>query len=97
MSYCYDQAGSLTAYTNGLDSATFGAQSFATSQQFDAAGRLSTITSSWNDVLHPANLFTASGYTAAGALQNWMLGPEIVASKSYDNRLRPLSETASHP
>jgi YD repeat-containing protein len=93
LSYTYDLAGNLTQYTNGIGSIQF-------TPQYDGAGRLSTLTSSWNDSLHPPTLFTAdpsTGYTAAGAIQSMILGNNIFINKTYDNRLRTTGETAAHP
>lgn len=43
LSYCYDLAGNLTAYSNGLDASTFPQQSIPISQTFDGAGRLASV------------------------------------------------------
>jgi len=90
MSYLYDLAGNLTQYTNGLGSLSF-------TPSYDGAGRLSQVTSSLNDGLHPPTVFTADVYTAAGSIQNMILGNNIFVTKTYDNRLRPTGETATHP
>jgi len=95
LNYGYDLAGNLAQYTNGIASILF-------TPQYNGAGRLSmlTSTSTWNDSLHPPTLFTAdptNGYTAAGGIQNMILGNSIFVTKTYDNRLRTTGETATHP
>jgi YD repeat-containing protein len=103
LQYCYDLAGNLLAYANGLNSAAAGSYSQAVmgfSQTFNSAGRLAQITSSLTDNLHPPTLFTvdpANGYTPAGAIQSMILGNNISVTKTYDIRLRPTGETAMHP
>jgi len=91
LQYCYDLAGNLLAYTNGLTSAAAGNYSQAAtafSQTFDAAGRLATVGSSWNDTAHPATLFSNSTYAPNNALSNWLLGASLWTARQYDNRLR---------
>ena len=103
LSYVYDLAGNAMSYTNGVNtvpvvgSITFGLQ-------YDGAGRLQTLNSSWNPLTNlssaPITLFTAdpsSGYTPAGAIQNMVLGDNIFVNKTYDRRLRVTGETATHP
>jgi len=97
--YCYDLAGNMTWNVNGVSNVPNvpGANTIGFSYTYDAAGRLSTLGSTWSDGLHPSPLFTAdptSGYTAAGALQNFTLGNSISVIKTYDNRLRATGETA---
>ncbi len=97
--YCYDLAGNMTWNVNGVSNVPNvpGANTIGFSYTYDAAGRLSTLGSTWSDGLHPSPLFTAdptSGYTAAGALQNLTLGNSISVIKTYDNRLRATGETA---
>jgi YD repeat-containing protein len=98
--YCYDLAGNLTWYASGTASISY-IGGLAFTNTYDAANRLSTVSSSWSDSLHPSSLFIANpstGYTPAGALQNFNLGPQIVVKKTYDNfRLWPTSEVATHP
>jgi YD repeat-containing protein len=99
LSYAYDPAGNLISYGNGVTNVPkVGTINFAL--QYDGAGRLSALTSNWSDTLHPPTLFTAdptNGYTAAGGIQNMILGNNIFVNKTYDNRLRPTAETATHP
>lgn len=99
ISFCYDLAGDLTAYSNGLNSTAFSQQSVLFSQRFDTAGRLSSVTSSWSGPQLPSNLITAdpaSGYAAFGALQSWTLGGgNLSVTKSFDNRQRVTAETAT--
>jgi YD repeat-containing protein len=97
--YCYDLAGNMTWNVNGVSNVPNvpGANTIGFSYTYDAAGRLSTLGSTWSDGLHPSPLFTAdptSGYSPAGALQNLTLGNSISVIKTYDNRLRATGETA---
>jgi YD repeat-containing protein len=99
LNYTYDVAGNLTNYSNGVNNVpTVGAINFT--NIFDGAGRLSTLTSSWNDTLHPPALFTAdptTGYTPAAAIQSMVQGNYIAVTKTYDKRLRTTGETVTHP
>jgi RHS repeat-associated protein len=82
--YAYDLAGDLTSFFDGAF-VTFG-------QTFDGAGRLSQLTSSWNDAQHPGTLFTAdpsSGYFPSGALRKAALGNGLMLTNVYNNRLQP--------
>lgn len=101
LSYSYDLAGNLSSYINGVNNVPVVQNgSIAFTLQYDGASRLSSLTSNWNNSLHPPNLFTAdptNGFTAAGALQNMLLGNNIVVNKTYDNRLRTTGETATRP
>jgi len=93
LTYGYDMAGNLAQYTNGINTIMF-------TLQYDGAGRLSMLTSTWSDSLHPPTLFTANpanGYTAEGGIQNMILGNSIFVTKTYDNRLRTTGETATRP
>jgi YD repeat-containing protein len=98
IAYCYDLAGNLTAYGNGLTSATFPANSILISQSYDSAGRLAAVGSSWNDVTHPAQLFSATGanaYTPANALSNWVLGGSLYTARAFDIRNRVCRQQSS--
>lgn len=103
LTYCYDLAGNLTAYSNGVAASTITPPAILFSQQFDTAGRLSTVGSSWSDAQHPSPLFsvnetgTPSGYSAASSLQNWMLGANLNLIRSYDPRLRIAGQTSTVP
>ena len=103
LAYVYDLAGNTAGYTNGVSNVP-GVGSIAYGLQYDGAGRLQNLSSSWNPVAGPSggslSLFTAdptNGYTAFGAMQNIVLGDSIFVNKGYDNRLRPTTETATHP
>lgn len=111
LSYCYDLAGNLTAFSNGLNSTAYPQQSILFSQQFDAAGRLSFVGSSLTGTQLPGCLFNAQSGTAAapcstlppqpayspfGNLLHWTLGNGVLSvAKTYDNRLRVTGETAT--
>jgi len=95
--YCYNLAGNQTwssAWINDIPVVNSGMLSFAST--YDMAGRLSGVTSNWNDTTHPGGLF-AGTYTPAGANQNLFFGPSITVNKTYDNRLRPSTLSAIHP
>ena len=108
IAYCYDLAGDLTAYSNGLTSTAFPQQWALFSQTYDSAARLASVTvpsspiSPWsgsNPAL-PPNLFTVnptSGYTPLSTLQNWTMGTNLSVNKTYDPRQRVSSETATQP
>ena len=111
LSYCYDLAGNVTAYSNGLTSSAFPQQNILFSQSFDAVGRLSAISSSLTGTQLPGCLFNAQSgtatspctplppqpaYSPANNLENWTLGNGVLSiTKSYDNRLRVSGETAT--
>jgi hypothetical protein len=88
LQYCYDLAGNLLAYTNGVTVGVVPAyqqQALLFSQTFDAAGRLSGVYSSWtNDSTHPSTLFSGTSYSPANALTNWVLGAHLAVTRSYD-------------
>lgn len=97
LQYCYDFAGNLLAYSNGVTTQTaapYPQQAILFAQTFDAAGRLATVNSSWSDSNHPGSLFNATGtgsaaaYTPFNSLATWQLGANLWTSKHYDVRLR---------
>lgn len=59
LSYCYDLAGNLTAYSNGLNSTAYPQQSILFSQSFNGAGRLTSVGSSMTGAQLPGCLFNA--------------------------------------
>jgi hypothetical protein len=111
LTYCYDFAGDLTAYSNGLNSTAYPQQSILFSQSFDAEGRLSSVSSSLTGTQLPGCLFNAQSGTATSpctplppqptyspfnSLENWTSGNGVLSvTKSYDNRLRVTGETAT--
>jgi YD repeat-containing protein len=103
LSYVYNLAGNPTAYTNGVSNVpSVGTIVFGL--QYDGAGRLQNLGSSWNPAAGSSggqlSLFTAdptSGYAPFGAIQNMILGNNVFVNKTYDNRLRTTAETATHP
>ena len=84
--YSYDLAGDIQSSTNGTGMISF-------SSTYDAAGHLSTLTSSWNDATHPPTLFSAPSYTPAGALTSATFGVGLNLNRSYDSRQRIINET----
>jgi len=87
LQYCYDLAGNLLAYSNGVSTATvptYPQQAILFQQTFDTAGRLSAVYSSWNDTTHPSPLFSNATYSTANALTNWLLGAHLAVTRSYD-------------
>jgi len=85
----YDLAGNMTSWTDGRGLMTF-------TEQYDSAGRPVSLTNSLSGGGWPSVLFSAQGYTPAGALQNWNVGNFLNFSRSYDNRLRITGETVTH-
>jgi len=88
--YTYNMAGKLKTYGDGMASNVF-------TSTYDAAGRLQTLTSSWNDALHPPNLFTARSYNPAGGLTSALYGTGLTQARSYDSRLRITGEKDGPP
>ena len=94
LQYCYDLAGDLLTYENGISSSVVGsypsaAMSFA--QTFDSAGRLAGVSSSWNqssDPTHPGMLFSSPQYAPFGSLTDWLLGGHLLVGRTFDTRLR---------
>jgi RHS repeat-associated protein len=77
----YDFAGDLISYTDG------GANTFT--QQFDTAGRPSSISSSWNDSQHPANLLTVQAYSPASTVTKALLGNGLTQTVMLNTRFQP--------
>jgi len=69
----------------------------AIKQNYDSAGRLLSIDSSWSDMAHPGRLFSVGSRYSFGAIQQMTLGTNINVNRNYDNRFRPTSQTATHP
>lgn len=91
LQYCYDFAGNLLAFSNGVSTVTAGSypqQAILSSQTFDVAGRLANVNSSWSDSTHPATLFSNATYAPNNALSTWLLGTSLWMARQYDNRLR---------
>lgn len=91
LQYCYDLAGNLLAFSNGVTTQTAGSypqQALLLSQTFDSAGHLATVGSSWSDSTHPASLFSNPSYAPNNALSSWLLGSNLWTARQYDNRLR---------
>lgn len=94
LTYGYDLAGDITSFNNGLGGSS--ALSFA--DQYNSAGRLSTVNGSTSPGGQSTPLFVATGYTPAGALSNAQIGlgandSGIAFQRSYNNRLLPTAET----
>ena len=104
--YTYDLAGGLRTFTNGI-STTPGATAspLQFTNTYDATGRLSSLTSNWNDSTHPPSIFslrtgqsntcsstTTPPYTAFGGLTNATIGANLTLNRSFDNRLRTVCE-----
>jgi len=86
--HTYDLAGNLTSYDNGLGTLTLGLS-------FDAGGRLSSVTSSVFDATHPASLFNVLTFASTGLPKNYVLGSYTGVTRTFDNRLRPVTLTAT--
>ncbi|GGA80321.1 hypothetical protein GCM10011507_34460 [Edaphobacter acidisoli] len=84
--YKYDLAGKLTDYSNGLGTTLF-------STQYDGAGHVLSVKSSWNDATHPPMLFSNPSYSPAGGLTGALYGTGLTVIRFYDSRLRVNGET----
>ena len=98
--YTYDVAGNLLKHNNGIPSnfpapspGTFnGAMSFTNT--YDTSSRLKAVVRDSPDGVSPAtNLFTAPTYSPAGGLTSALFGTGLQLNRTYDVRLRILSET----
>jgi RHS repeat-associated protein len=93
LTYAYDLAGDVTSFNNGLT----GNSALSFTGLYNSAGRLNTINGSASPGGQSTPLFTATGYTPAGALSNAMIGTGsvqgITFQRSYNNRLLPTAET----
>jgi YD repeat-containing protein len=81
LAYSYDLAGHVTQASNGLGTISW-------QSQFDAAGRLSSVTANaaWIDPQFPSTLFNSLSYGPAG-ITSWQ-NSWGTFDKNYDNRLR---------
>jgi YD repeat-containing protein len=98
LQYCFDLAGNLLAYSNGLTTQAAGLypqHALLFGQTFDAAGRLNSVGSSWSDSTHPSPLFSAPTYTPFNALSSWLLGTQLTTTRTYDNRLRVMGQSSA--
>jgi hypothetical protein len=98
LQYCYDLAGDLLGYSNGVTTAAAGSypqQALLFSQTFNAAGQLATVGSSWSDTTHPASLFSNASYAPNNALSSWLLGTGLWTARQYDNRLRVCNQQSA--
>ena len=98
LQYCYDLAGDLLGYSNGVTTAAAGnypQQALLFSQTFNAAGQLATVGSSWSDTTHPASLFSNASYAPNNALSSWLLGTGLWTARQYDNRLRVCNQQSA--
>jgi len=105
-SYQYDAAGNPYTSTTGVTNpgAIPGAPAgINLTYAYDGVGRLTTLTSNWDDVTHPAQLFAPTGtvnqYGPAGLVSAWLgvsgttQQPAFTQQRTYDNRMQVLSET----
>jgi RHS repeat-associated protein len=89
--YSYDYFGDMTSYTNGAYGVGQG-QGVTFTQAFDSAGRVTRLTSTFNDSQHPATLATvdsSAGYWPQGAIQKSSLGNGLTQTSAFNNRLQP--------
>lgn len=98
LAYTYDLAGDLNTYTNGIGSTPgAGTGPLMFTNVFNGAGRLQSVTSTWNDALHMPSLFSATStsppaYAPQGALQDATYGNGLQLIRTYDDRLRITGE-----
>lgn len=103
--YTYDLGGDLATFTDGVTVTPVGGTILSFTNAYDAAGRLQTLTSNWNDATHPSSLFSAQEgqatlcsnsssvpYAPFGGLMNATFGSGVALNKSYDVRLRTTCE-----
>ena len=89
VSYGYDLAGNMNAFSNGLS----GQYAMPFSSVYDSAGRLSAISGPSSPGSNtPTTLFQATAYTPASAIADAQLGSGIALHRDYDSRLRPVDE-----
>lgn len=85
----YDLAGNVTLINNGMTSSPSALFTYA----YDPANRLSGVTSSWNDDLHPATLYSVQAFGALGAT-DYKLGSTVSIHQDFDKRERVYNRTA---
>ncbi len=94
LGYGYDLAGHLTTFTNGLTSTPgAGSSPLTFTQNFDGAGRLQTVTSTWSDSTHPATLFSAQKYAPPGMVTSATYGNWITMGRVFNSNMLPTSES----
>ena len=86
ISYTYDLLGDITSSTDG--------QLNLFTNTYDAAGQLTSLTSSYADANHPGTLFSSAIYNAPGELTSAHLGNGITETQAYNSRLRMTSLAA---
>jgi RHS repeat-associated protein len=79
--YAYNLAGAVTSQSN-----PFG---FTLAHAYNAAARLTTLTSSLNDAQHPATLASNFSYHPHGAVKLMTYGNGLVGTMAFNNRLQP--------
>ena len=79
--YAYNKLGGITSSFDSATAITLG-------QSYDAAGRVTSITSSFVDAYHPATLVTANSYWPTGPEQNLTLGNGLFQATLYEPRLQ---------
>ncbi len=92
LTYGYNYAGGLISESTPMG--------FTLTPAYDPAARLKSLTSSWSDAQHPANLLTVdptAGYTPAGALAKMTYGNGLVETSTYNNRLQPTQLRTYNP
>ncbi len=87
INYTYDYLGNMATYTNG-------AGVTITQSPFNAAGRLTSVTSSLSGSNHPGTLLTNVHYNALGEPSSGTLGNGAVETLTYAPRGWPLTATA---
>jgi len=91
LQYCYDLAGNLLAFSNGVTTQAAGSypqHAILFSQAFDEAGSLNAVASSWSDLTHPQDLFYSPVYTPFNTPSRWLMGGQLATRRQYDSRLR---------
>lgn len=84
----YDYSGNPTTYANGVG--------VTITSSYDAADRLSGVSSSLIDSNHPGTLWTANAYGPIGLTQA-TLGNGVVEKTAYDTRQRVTTDSFTNP
>ena len=88
LSYQYNPSGRMLSASNGVGSITL-------KSLYDALGRLSLITSSWDDATHPGTILSSPIYDASGRISSALYGAGININKIYDVNGRIQNESSS--
>ncbi len=89
LNYSYNFLGGMTSYTNGAG-VTF-------THTFDAAARVTQLSSSLVDAQHPGTLASGITYNPAGAMTLMSYGNGLIETRAYNNRLQATEMRSYNP